>query len=79
MARVEGLSEIIQRDRAEAEERSIMHRMMKDKDGEKETLRRKEEESEGRSDRQLKEGTESVFWLNSGETARDSGEGRAVV
>lgn len=62
-ARTESLAEITQRDRAEAEARIAMHRTMKDKDREKDVLRREEEGSEGRAGRQLKEGRESALWL----------------
>lgn len=62
-ARTESLAEITQRDRAEAEERIAMHRTMKDKDREKDVLRREDEGSEGRAGRQLKEGRESALWL----------------
>lgn len=40
-----------------------MHRTMKDKDREKDVLRREDEGSEGRAGRQLKEGRESALWL----------------
>lgn len=43
----------------EAEDRSILHRTMMDKDRKKHA----EEETQGRSDRQLKERRESVFCL----------------